>query len=73
MRYEPTAEFAVEVVEEIEKLTAALGDETLREIVGYKLEGFTNEDIALKLNVSSRTVVRKLRRIRQEWEEANQG
>jgi RNA polymerase sigma factor (sigma-70 family) len=67
---EPSPEFAFRIAEEVEKLVAALGDETMRTIVGQKLEGYTNEEIALKLNVSTRTVVRKLRRIRQEWEES---
>jgi RNA polymerase sigma factor (sigma-70 family) len=66
---DPPPEFALLLVEEIENLVAALGDETLRTIVGLKLEGFTNEEIAMKLDVSIRTIVRKLRRIRQEWKE----
>jgi DNA-directed RNA polymerase specialized sigma24 family protein len=71
VRYEPTPEFVVQLVEEIEKLTTALGDATLRKIIACKLEGYTNEETASKLNVSSRTVVRKLHRIRQEWEETD--
>lgn len=66
---DPTPEFALQIAEEIEKLVRALGDETLRTIVGFKLEGYNNEEIAFKLDVSTRTVVRKLHRIRQEWEE----
>jgi RNA polymerase sigma factor (sigma-70 family) len=66
---DPSPEFAVQIAEEIEKLVRALGDETLRTIVGLKLEGYTNDEIASKLDVSTRTVVRKLHRIRQEWEE----
>jgi DNA-directed RNA polymerase specialized sigma24 family protein len=66
---DPSPEFALQLAEEIEKLVRALGDETLRTIVGMTLEGYTNEEIALKLDVSTRTVVRKLRRVRQEWEE----
>jgi RNA polymerase sigma factor (sigma-70 family) len=69
---DPTPEFVVELVDEMESLTAALGDDTLRTIVGLKLEGYTNEEIASKLDVSTRTVVRKLRRIRQEWQESEQ-
>jgi len=34
-----------------------------------KLEGYANEDIAKELNLSTRTVVRKLARIRQKWDE----
>lgn len=65
---EPTPEFALQVVEEMEGLVAGLGDEILRTIVRLKLQDETNEAIAAKLDVSPRTVVRKLRRIRQEWE-----
>jgi DNA-directed RNA polymerase specialized sigma24 family protein len=64
---EPTPEFALQLVEEMEGLLAGLGDETLRRIAALKLEGETNEAIAAKLDVSTRTVVRKLQRIRQEW------
>jgi DNA-directed RNA polymerase specialized sigma24 family protein len=66
---EPTPEFALQVVEEVDELTARLTDETLRTIVRLKLQDETNEAIAATLAVSTRTVVRKLRRIRQEWEE----
>ena len=69
---DPSPEFALQVAEAIETLVAALGDETLRTIARRKLEAYTNEEIALELNVSTRTVVRKLRRIRQEWQEAEQ-
>jgi RNA polymerase sigma factor (sigma-70 family) len=69
---DPSPEFALQVAEAIETLVAALGDETLRTIARRKLEGCTNEEIALELNVSTRTVVRKLRRVRQEWQAAEQ-
>jgi RNA polymerase sigma factor (sigma-70 family) len=69
---DPSPEFALQVAEAIETLVAALGDETLRTIARRKLEAYTNEEISLELNVSTRTVVRKLRRIRQEWQEAEQ-
>jgi DNA-directed RNA polymerase specialized sigma24 family protein len=67
----PTPEFALLVAEQIDSLVIALGDETLRTIVALKLEGHTNEEIAARLDVSTRTIVRKLHRIRQEWEAAN--
>jgi DNA-directed RNA polymerase specialized sigma24 family protein len=66
----PTPEFALMLAEYIDSLVAGLGDETLRTIVALKLEAYTNEEIASKLDVSARTVVRKLHRIRQEWEAA---
>jgi DNA-directed RNA polymerase specialized sigma24 family protein len=67
----PSPEFALLVAEQIDSLVIALGDETLRTIVALKLEGNTNEEIAAKLDVSTRTIVRKLHRIRQEWEAAS--
>jgi DNA-directed RNA polymerase specialized sigma24 family protein len=69
---DPSPEFALQVAEAIETLVVALGDETLRTIARRKLEGYSNEEIALELNVSTRTVGRKLQRIRQEWQEADQ-
>ena len=66
----PTPEFALMVAELTDTLVEGLGDETLRTIVAMKLEGYTNGEIALKLDVSARTIVRKLHRIRLEWEAA---
>jgi DNA-directed RNA polymerase specialized sigma24 family protein len=71
--HEPSPEFALRVAEEVERLVISLGDEALRTIVARKLEGYTNDEIAKELDVSTRTVVRKLRRIRQEWEEGDAG
>lgn len=65
---EPSPQFAVEVADELERLFTALGDDALQAIVEQKLAGFTNEEIADKLGCSTRTVIRKLNRIRQEWQ-----
>jgi RNA polymerase sigma factor (sigma-70 family) len=67
---EPTPDFAVSMTETIQALFRALDDQTLQTIAQWKLEGYSNDEIAKKLNVSTRTVVRKLARIRQEWDEA---
>lgn len=64
---EPLPEFAVEVADELERLVRDLGDSTLRQIVERKLACCTNEEIADELGCSTRTVIRKLNRIRQEW------
>ncbi len=66
---EPRPEFAVEVADELEHLFHALDDPTLCQIVEKKLGGCTNEEIAEEINCSVRTVIRKLKRIRQEWRE----
>ncbi len=44
-----------------------LNDPGLRQIAFWKLEGYTNEEIAEKLECTLRTVERKLERIRAYW------
>jgi DNA-directed RNA polymerase specialized sigma24 family protein len=66
---EPTPEFAAQVAEECQRLLGRLGDAELRSVALWKMEGYTNEEIAQKLGRSDRTVERKLRLIRQAWEE----
>jgi RNA polymerase sigma factor (sigma-70 family) len=66
---DPSPDFALQLAEAIPTLVHALGDPMLQTIAQRKLEGYTNEEIAKELNVSVRTVVRKLARLRQEWEE----
>src|SRR5262249_27309041 len=69
----PTPDFAAQVAEEYQLLLAGLEDATLRSVAVWKLEGYTNEEIAGKLNCSVATVERKLRRIRNAWESRVQG
>ncbi|TWT95802.1 ECF sigma factor [Botrimarina colliarenosi] len=64
---EPTPEFAVEVADELERLAKGLGDSDLKRIVEFKLGGNTNDEIAAELGCTSRTITRKLSRIREEW------
>ncbi len=66
---QPTPEFAAEVAEQCEQMLTALGDETLRRIALLKLEGYTNQEIADQLGITTRTVERKLQLIRQTWSE----
>jgi DNA-directed RNA polymerase specialized sigma24 family protein len=66
---EPTPEFAAQFAEEHERLLSLL-DEDLRQIAQWKLEGYTNEEVAQKASCGVRTVQRKLNRIRMEWMEA---
>ena len=65
---EPTPEFAALVAEECRRLLDALGDETLRRIATWKMEGYTNEEIATRLGCAVRTVANKLKLIRMAWE-----
>jgi len=64
---EPTPEFAAQVAEEYEQLLDLLGEETLRRVAVWKMEGLTNDEIAGKLDCSRRTVARKLETIRVLW------
>ncbi|WP_406699579.1 ECF-type sigma factor [Singulisphaera sp. Ch08] len=64
---EPSPEFAVMVADEHRRLLNLLGDETLRRIAIWKMEGYTNEEIRLKLGCSLRTVANKLELIRRTW------
>ena len=68
---EPTPEFAAMVAEECRRLLGTLGDETLRQIALERMEGDTNEEIAVRLGCSLRTVLNKLTLIRKRWEAAS--
>jgi DNA-directed RNA polymerase specialized sigma24 family protein len=65
---EPTPAFSAQVAEECRLLLDALGDGSLRQIVLWKLECFTHEEIADKLGCSLATVGRKVRMVRRAWE-----
>jgi DNA-directed RNA polymerase specialized sigma24 family protein len=66
---EPTPEFAAQVAEECQRLLDRLGDEGLRSVALWKMEGYTTEEIAARLGCVPRTVERKLRAIRELWGE----
>jgi DNA-directed RNA polymerase specialized sigma24 family protein len=66
---EPTPELALQVTEECRRLLDVLGDETLCHVALWKMEGWTNKEVAAKLGVVEQTVERKLRRIREIWTE----
>jgi DNA-directed RNA polymerase specialized sigma24 family protein len=65
---EPEPELVVQAAEECRRLLAELGDEQLRQVALWKVEGCTNEEIAAKLGRAVSTVERKLARIRCLWE-----
>jgi DNA-directed RNA polymerase specialized sigma24 family protein len=46
---EPTPEFAAQAIEEYRRLLGQLGDEELRSIAVWKMEGLTNQEIAARL------------------------
>jgi DNA-directed RNA polymerase specialized sigma24 family protein len=64
---EPSPEFALQVAEECQRLLQCLGDDTLRSVALWKMEGYSNDEIAARLGRAPRTVARKLRRIRTLW------
>ena len=64
---EPTPEFAAQVAEECRRLLGRLGDAGLPAVALCKMEGYTNEEIAHRLDCAPRTVERKLRLIREIW------
>jgi DNA-directed RNA polymerase specialized sigma24 family protein len=63
----PTPEFAAMVAEEYRRRLAALPTEHLRRIAVLKLEGYSNEEIAGRIGLGTRSVVRKLDLIRRTW------
>ena len=62
---EPDPEFAAQVAEELQQLLERLGDADLRSVAVWKMEGWTNQEVAVKLGRSPATVERKLRLIRE--------
>jgi DNA-directed RNA polymerase specialized sigma24 family protein len=64
---EPTPEFAAMVAEEYQERLDSLTNDTLRRIAVWKLEGYTADEVALRLGCSRRSVQRKLDLIRREW------
>jgi DNA-directed RNA polymerase specialized sigma24 family protein len=69
---EPSPEFAVSISEEVECLLAALGDDQLKQIATWKLEGLTNQEISAGLGCAVRTVANKLDLIRGIWRQRQQ-
>jgi DNA-directed RNA polymerase specialized sigma24 family protein len=64
---EPSPEFAAQMADECEALLARLDDPELRTVAVWKMEGYTNEEIAARLGCVPRTVERKVRVIRSIW------
>jgi DNA-directed RNA polymerase specialized sigma24 family protein len=66
---EPTPEDAAQFSDACDYLFDRLDEPILKTIALRKLHGYTNEEIAHELGVTSRTIDRKLRLIRAVWEE----
>jgi RNA polymerase sigma factor (sigma-70 family) len=66
---EPGPELAAMAAEECRRLLHLLGKADLRTIALLRVEGYTNEEIAGRLGCTRQTVQRRLRLIRQIWEQ----
>jgi DNA-directed RNA polymerase specialized sigma24 family protein len=53
--------------EEYRRLLDHLGDETLRQVAELKVQGYTVEEIAVRLGLARRSVHRKIGLIRKVW------
>jgi DNA-directed RNA polymerase specialized sigma24 family protein len=65
----PTPEVQLLLEEGYERLLRALGDPQLRSIAIWKLEGYTEKELAAMLGCTERTIQRKLQLIRAIWQE----
>jgi DNA-directed RNA polymerase specialized sigma24 family protein len=65
---EPSPELAAQVTEEYERLLRLLGDDQLRQVAVWRMEGHTVEEIAARAGCAPRSVKRKLQSIRILWE-----
>lgn len=68
---EPTPDEAAEFADECDRLIAQLKDPTLQTVAQLKLEGYSNEEIASKIDRKPRSVERKLSAIRTVWAKEN--
>ncbi|MFL5339767.1 MAG: ECF-type sigma factor [Gemmataceae bacterium] len=64
---EPTPEFAASMAEEFQALLAELPTEELRQVAVWKMEGYTDKEIATKIGRSVRSVANRLKAIRDAW------
>ena len=64
---ELSPEFLAQMEEEHQRLLRMLRDDTHRSIAVWRMEGHTNQDIAERLQISVKSVERKLRHIREKW------
>jgi RNA polymerase sigma factor (sigma-70 family) len=65
---DPTPEFLAIMDEEQRRLLGLLRDDQLRTIAVRRIQGYTYDEISSQLDISSRTVIRKLNLVRMRWE-----
>jgi RNA polymerase sigma factor (sigma-70 family) len=66
---EPTPEEAAETADDARRLLDLLDEPELRQIALWKVEGYTDNEIAVRLDCVPRTIERKVRRIRLLWKQ----
>ena len=64
---EPTPEFAAMVAEQYRQMLGLLGDDSLRRIAVWRLEGYSNVEIAGLEDCALKTVSNRLKEIRMTW------
>lgn len=64
---EPTPEFAALVADEFRRLIGLLPDADLRALAVWKMEGWSNDEVAERWGCVPRTVERRLKVIRSLW------
>jgi DNA-directed RNA polymerase specialized sigma24 family protein len=70
---EPEPEFTAAAQEELRRLLDLLGDDTLRQLAIWRMEGYTCDEIAQKFGCTRRTVARQVGLIRKLWCTAGDG
>jgi DNA-directed RNA polymerase specialized sigma24 family protein len=65
---EPAPEDVAIMVEGFQRLLDRLGDEALRQVALWRLEGYTTDEIAGRLGCARRTVANRLTLIRKRWQ-----
>jgi|ERR1051326_7495449 DNA-directed RNA polymerase specialized sigma24 family protein len=68
---DPSPDVVVEMAEQCRRLLDMLGDDVLKRVALLSLEGWTNAEIADKIDRDEKTVERKLRMIRKVWKTEN--
>jgi RNA polymerase sigma factor (sigma-70 family) len=64
----PTPDIAAVVADETRQLIASLDDELAQNVAVLKMEGYTHDEIAKKLSCTTRTVERRIKQIREQWQ-----
>ncbi|TWU48565.1 RNA polymerase sigma factor [Rubripirellula tenax] len=63
----PSPQTLAEMDEQLQRMLMKLGDPMLSEIAVAKMEGYSNEELATRYEVTIRTIERKLGMIRRRW------